>query len=105
MPKKCSITFLGTAGYKTINGESIMSEIFLENEIENFEVLEEDQEEQKAENLNSRVRCWVGTWNNPKMTDEEFEAHLTKLEQSDILQYAIFQREKGEDPVRFPGPK
>lgn len=70
---------------------------FLEEEIKNFEILEEDEGETKAQNANSRVRCWVGTWNNPKMTDEEFKQHFENLHSQELLQYAIFQREKGEE--------
>lgn len=69
---------------------------FLEEEIKNFEILEEDEDEQKAESRNSRNRCWVGTWNNPSMTDEQFLEHFKKLYNDEILQYAIFQRELGE---------
>lgn len=67
------------------------------NENIQFEILETDIEEQNAERNNKRVRCWVGTWNNPKMTDDEFRNHLMKLYNEDYLQYAIFQREKGEE--------
>lgn len=71
-------------------------DLFTEKEKTAFEIVEGSAEENKAEKQNSRVRCWVGTWNNPKMTDEEFEEHLRKLEEQDLLQYAIFQRECGE---------
>ena len=74
-----------------------MGEIFLEKEKEEFEIVENHELELQAEKLNSRVRCWVGTWNNPKMTDEEFCEWFKKLEERELLQYAIFQREKGEE--------
>ena len=61
-----------------------------------FEMQEEDIEESNAEKHNKKVRCWVGTWNNPTMTDDEFEAHLQELFDQDFLKYACFQREKGE---------
>lgn len=64
---------------------------------EKFEIQENDVEEQRAEERNQKVRCWVGTWNNPKMTDEEFKNHLLKLYYDDYMKYAIFQREKGEE--------
>ena len=63
---------------------------------EELELLEDDIEEKKAEKVNSRVRCWVGTWNNPKMTDKEFEEFLNNQYVTDTLLYAIFQREVGE---------
>lgn len=66
-------------------------------EIAEFEVYEHDQDEINAEKQNKRVRCWVGTWNNPKMTDDEFFQHLNTLYIEDYLQYAVFQREKGEE--------
>lgn len=71
--------------------------MFIEKEKLSFEIVEDSAEEIQAEKQNSRVRCWVGTWNNPKMTDEEFLEHLKMLEEKEILQYAIFQREKGEE--------
>lgn len=64
--------------------------------MEEFEILEEDREEQNAEKVDSQVRCWVGTWNNPKMTDEEFKNLLSSWYLEKILIYAVFQREKGE---------
>lgn len=73
-----------------------MTEKFLDKEIENFEITENHELELQAEKLNTRVRCWVGTWNNPKMTDEEFCNLLKSLEEKELLQYAIFQRELGE---------
>jgi len=63
---------------------------------EEFEILEEDIEEKRAEVDNSQVRSWVGTWNNPSMSDEEFEKFLKELYSQTTIQYAIFQREKGE---------
>lgn len=63
---------------------------------EEFEILEDDAEEKSAEKVDSQVRCWVGTWNNPKMTDEEFKTLLSSWLLDKILTYAIFQREKGE---------
>lgn len=63
---------------------------------EDFEILEEDIEEKKAETNNTQVCCWVGTWNNPKMTDEAFEKFFNELYIQNIVTYAIFQREKGE---------
>lgn len=74
-----------------------MEEIFLEKEKNEFEIVENHELELQAEKLNSRVRCWVGTWNNPKMTDDQFCDWLKKLEERELLQYAIFQREKGEE--------
>jgi len=65
-------------------------------ELAEFEIQENDVEETNAEKRNSRVRCWVGTWNNPSMSDEEFTAHLKNLLDEDYLKYAIFQRERGE---------
>lgn len=70
---------------------------FLKSEIEEFEIYEENEREHNAEKRNSRGRCWVGTWNNPKMTDEEFQKHWQDLYDSEILQFAVFQREKGEE--------
>lgn len=64
---------------------------------EKFEIQENDVEEQNAEKRNQKVRCWVGTWNNPKLNDEEFKEHLLNLYNADYLKYAIFQREKGEE--------
>lgn len=72
-------------------------EKFLEEEVKAFEIVEEDVDEKNAEKLNSRVRCWVGTWNNPKMTDDEFRLFFEDLLGKEILQYAVFQREKGEE--------
>ncbi len=72
-------------------------EEFIQSEIENFEVEEGSKAEELAEKRNSRACNWVGTWNNPKMTDEEFKAYLEKMVDNEILQYAIFQREKGEE--------
>lgn len=69
---------------------------FLQSEVDNFQIFEENEREVNAEKKNSRCRCWVGTWNNPKMTDDEFKEHLLTLYNGEILQYAIFQREKGE---------
>lgn len=64
---------------------------------QNFEFVEEDEQEQSAEKRNAKVACWVGTWNNPSMTDDEFEKFFIDLLNTNILQYAIFQREKGEE--------
>jgi len=62
-----------------------------------YEVLENDIGEEKAAKSNTKAACWVGTWNNPKMTNEDFLKHLQDLEEQGFLQYAIFQREKGEE--------
>lgn len=70
---------------------------FNDLDINSFELKEEDIEEAKAMAKNSRLRCWVGTWNNPTMSDEEFLNLLTDYENEDIIQYAIFQRERGEE--------
>lgn len=75
---------------------SIKMDKFLEEEVKAFEIVEQDEGESNAEKRNSRVRCWVGTWNNPSMTDEEFESYLQNLYDCEKLQYAIFQREQGE---------
>ena len=64
---------------------------------EDFEILTDDPQEMRAEKRNTKASCWLGTWNNPKMTDNEFFEFLQKLEEENILQYAIFQREKGEE--------
>lgn len=72
-------------------------EEFLKEEITNFEVYEGCEHEERAEKMNKRQRQWCGTWNNPKMTDEEFNSYLANLETLGILQYAVFQREKGEE--------
>lgn len=69
---------------------------FLQSEVDSFKITEEHELEAKAEKRNSRGRCWAGTWNNPKMSDEEFESHLQSLYDLELLQYAIFQREVGE---------
>lgn len=69
---------------------------FLDKEIENFEIVEECEQEVQAEKRNKRVRQWVGTWNNPKMTDEEFAKWFEDLHDAEIVQYATFQREQGE---------
>lgn len=39
-------------------------EIFLENEIANFENYEGCEFEDQAERMNKRVRQWCGPWNN-----------------------------------------
>jgi hypothetical protein len=65
-------------------------------ESEKFEFDENDPQEQRAEKQNKKVSNWVGTWNNPSMTDDEFHKFLIQLEEDGYLQYAIFQREKGE---------
>jgi hypothetical protein len=70
---------------------------FSEKEIEHFEILEEDEQEELNLKKNTKGRRWVGTWNNPSMTDEEFEKWFKDLEETGKLQYAIFQREKGEN--------
>lgn len=62
-----------------------------------FEIAEVDVDEQNAEKSNQKVRCWVGTWNHPKMTDEEFLKALTEMYVAGHLKYAVFQREKGEE--------
>lgn len=62
-----------------------------------FEILEEDEEEERAKSKNTKCANWVGTWNNPCMTDDEFKDFLQELYDDDLLQYAIFQREKGEN--------
>ncbi len=72
-----------------------MKSMQLEDE-KNFEIQEVDEGEQQAERKNTRCCCWCGTWNNPSMTDEEFEKFFTDLENDDVIKYAIFQREKGE---------
>lgn len=69
---------------------------FLKEEIDAFEILEDDLVEQNAKRKNQRVRYWVGTWNNPKMTDQEFLAHFQKLYDEELLRYCVFQREVGE---------
>jgi hypothetical protein len=66
-------------------------------EDEKLEIIENDPMEQKAERQNKKVSNWVGTWNNPTMTDDEFYLFLLGLEQDGFLQYAIFQREKGKE--------
>ena len=71
-------------------------ETFLQNEIENFEIFDGNEKELFAEKRNTRQRQWVGTWNNPSMSDEEFKEYLNNLCDEEILQYGIFQREKGE---------
>lgn len=71
--------------------------MFSKEDIEKLEIQEDDLEESLAESEDRKVRRWVGTWNNPKMTDEEFENFWKDLEKLDYLQYAIFQREKGEE--------
>lgn len=68
----------------------------MEQENAKFEIFENDEEEKSAEFRNQKVRCWVGTWNNPSMTDEEFLQKLQSLYYDDYLKYAVFQREKGE---------
>jgi hypothetical protein len=65
-------------------------------EDEKLEIIENDPMEQKAEKQNKKVSNWVGTWNNPTMTDDEFHTFLLQLENDGYLQYAIFQREPGE---------
>ncbi len=72
-------------------------EKFLDSEVKNFEIFEDNEQEINAEKRNSRVRQWVGTWNNPKMTDEEFQQHFQNLYEEEYVQYAIFQRECGEE--------
>ena len=62
-----------------------------------FEILEDDEEEQRASSRNTKGACWVGTWNNPEMTDDEFRTFLEDWYNDDILQFAVFQREKGEN--------
>ena len=72
-----------------------MKDINISDE-EAFEIQEEDTLEKNAERKNTRCCCWVGTWNNPTMTDEEFEKFFIDLENIGRIKYAIFQREKGE---------
>lgn len=62
-----------------------------------FEILEEDEEEERAKSKNSKCANWVGTWNNPDMTDEQFRELLEDWYKDNILQFAVFQREKGEE--------
>lgn len=62
-----------------------------------LEITENDPKVENAEKKNTQATCWVGTWNNPKMTDEEFHEHLKKFEADEHLQYACFQREKGDE--------
>lgn len=71
-------------------------EQFLASEIENFEICEGHPSEEYAEKVNKRVRQWCGTWNNPSMTDEEFNSYLNNLHKQEILTYSVFQREQGE---------
>ena len=61
-------------------------------ELAEFEIQENDVEESNAEKRNSRNRCWVGTWNNPSMTDDEFYAHLKILLDEDYLKSAYQNR-------------
>ncbi len=70
---------------------------FLDEEIQSFEILDEDVGEKNAERQNSRRRSWVGTWNNPSMSDEEFKEYFEKQCYDEVVQYAVFQREKGEE--------
>ena len=62
-----------------------------------IEIIENDPAVETAYKKNTRASCWVGTWNNPKMSDDEFVAHLQKLADEGYLQYATFQREQGEN--------
>jgi len=62
-----------------------------------LEIIENDETLEKAERKNTQATCWVGTWNNPKMTDDEFHQVFIKFELDGHLQYMCFQREKGED--------
>ena len=62
-----------------------------------LEITENDPNIEKAEKKNTQATCWVGTWNNPKMTDEEFHQVFIKFEQDEQLQYMCFQRECGEE--------
>ena len=64
--------------------------------INDLEMLENDLQAENAQKKNTQATCWVGTWNNPKMTDDEFLEHLKKFEIDGHLQYACFQRECGE---------
>jgi len=61
-----------------------------------LEIIENDPNIEKAEKKNTQATCWVGTWNNPKLTEAEFLELLKKFETDEHLQYACFQREKGE---------
>ncbi len=70
---------------------------FSEEDVKKLEIYEDDLEESVAESEDRKVRRWVGTWNNPKMTDEEFENFWKELEVSGYLQFAVFQRECGEE--------
>ena len=94
-PNKYSITLLGHCIPLDEYGGLKMDKLLPPDE-EAFEFQEEDEGERIAEKKNSRVANWVGTWNNPSMTDEEFEKFLTKLYEDDIVTFAVFQREKGE---------
>lgn len=58
-----------------------------------FFIYEGHEYEIAAERENSRLRYWVGTWNNPAMDDDEFRTYLGKLYEDEKLQYAVFQRE------------
>ena len=58
-----------------------------------FFIYEGHELELQAEASNSRLRYWVGTWNNPSMDDDEFRNYLGKLYEDEKLQYAVFQRE------------
>ena len=62
-----------------------------------MEVTEGDETMAKNESENTRAACWVGTWNNPKMTIDEFHDHFKKLHEDDLLQYFVFQLEQGEN--------
>jgi hypothetical protein len=64
--------------------------------INELEIVENDPKVEQAEKKNTQATCWVGTWNNPKMTDDEFLETLKKFELDGHLQYACFQRECGE---------
>lgn len=65
----------------------------LEQLTKEFFIDEGHEYEIVAEQNNSRLRSWVGTWNNPDMNDDEFRIYLGKLYEDEVIQYAVFQRE------------
>ncbi len=93
---KVSITFGVLHSSETFHDGGYVKKLDEENKLL-FDFIEEDQGEQQAEKKNSRCCCWVGTWNNPKMSDDEFYDFLIRLENEDRIKYATFQREKGEE--------
>ena len=46
-----------------------------------------DEQLEFDEKNNSRASCWVGTWNNPSMTDEEFYNFLTELRDKGVVKH------------------